>query len=53
LTLCGLASVTLNHWSISPEENFEIFKTIYKTALTEGTYIGASLRKYKAVTEPV
>jgi hypothetical protein len=50
-SLCGLSSITVNHWSVKPEENFEIYKTMVKTAMTEGTYLGASLRKYKAKTE--
>jgi len=50
-SLCGVSSVTLNHWSLRPEENFEAFKSFFRGALTDGVYLGAALRKYKAAPE--
>jgi hypothetical protein len=46
-SLCGVSTIVTNHWSIKPEAGFEIYEHLLKGCLTEGLYLGASLRKYK------
>jgi len=46
-SLCGISTIITNHWSTKPEANFEIYEALLKGCLTDGMYLGASLRKFK------
>ena len=42
-----------NHWSIKPEQNYELLESFMKSAVQEQVYLGAALRKYKEDKEVV
>lgn len=45
-SLTGVASITINHWSIRPEENMEQLKGLMQGTLGDSLYVGASLRRH-------
>ena len=45
-SLCGIQTIITNHWSTKPEDNFEIFTKLLTGSLTDGLYLGASVKKY-------
>jgi len=47
-SLCGVSSVTINHWSTRPEANLDVLKGVMNGALGEGLYFNAALRKHWA-----
>jgi hypothetical protein len=44
-SLCGVASITINHWSVKPEDTLKQFQTIMKGSLAEGVYFGTAALK--------
>lgn len=51
-SLCGVSSITINHWSTKPETNLEVFENFMKGCLVDGVYVGASLKKYWQGKQP-
>ena len=45
-SLCGLSSITLNHWSTKPEDNFNMMREFLAGTLRDGYYLGASAKRY-------
>lgn len=45
-SLCGVGTIITNHWSTKPENNLELFEKLLRGALTDGQYLGASLKRY-------
>ena len=45
-SLAGVETVITNHWATKPEDNMEIFERLLQGCLTEGLYLGASVKKY-------
>ncbi len=50
-SLCGVSSIVTSHWAVRPEAGFETFQTLLRGTLGEGVYLGAALRKYRALNE--
>lgn len=44
-SLCGVASITVNHWSVKPEDHLKQFSTIMKGSLQDGLYFGTAALK--------
>jgi hypothetical protein len=47
-SLCGVSTIVTNNWAIKPEASFEAFQMLLRNTLSEGVYVGAALRKYRA-----
>ena len=47
-SLCGVSTIVTNNWAVKPEATFEAFQTLLRGTLSEGIYLGAALRKYRA-----
>lgn len=45
-SLCGVNTIVTNHWSTKPENNLELFDQLLRGVLTDGLYMGASLKRY-------
>lgn len=45
-SLCGVSTVVTNHWSTKPQNNLDIFEKILRGIITDGLYIGASLKRH-------
>lgn len=45
-SLCGVSSVTINHWSTRPEANLDVLKGLMNGTLGDGLYVNAALRKH-------
>lgn len=45
-SLCGVSSLTVNHWSIKPEASLDHLKALMSGMLGDGIYVGASMRKH-------
>jgi hypothetical protein len=45
-SLCGVQTVVTNHWATKPEDNLEIFEQLLRGSLTDGHYLGASLKRW-------
>lgn len=44
-SLAGVASITINHWSVKPEDNLKQFNSIVKGSLQDGLYLGTAALK--------
>ena len=44
-SLCGVQTIITNHWSTKPENNLELFEKLLRGCLTDGLYLGASLKR--------
>jgi hypothetical protein len=47
-SLCGVSTIVTNNWAIKPEASIEAFQMLLRNTLSEGVYLGAALRKYRA-----
>lgn len=45
-SLCGVNTVITNHWATKPEDNLELFEKLLRGALTEGLYLGATVKQH-------
>lgn len=45
-SLCGVNTVVTNHWSTKPENNLDLFEKLMRGILTDGLYVGASLKRH-------
>lgn len=45
-SMCGVNTIVTNHWSTKPENSLEQFEKLMKGCLTDGLYLGASLKQY-------
>jgi len=45
-SLCGVNTIVTNHWATKPEDNLEMFDKLLRGVLTDGLYLGASLKKH-------
>ena len=45
-SLCGVQTIITNHWSTKPENNLELFEKLLRGCLTDGLYLGASLKRF-------
>jgi hypothetical protein len=44
-SLCGVNTIVTNHWATKPEDNLKIFEELLAGSLSEGIYLGGSVKK--------
>lgn len=47
-SLCGVGTIITNHWATKPEENLQLLEKMLRGTLTEGLYLGASVKQHWA-----
>jgi len=52
-SLCGVNSIVINNWSITPESSLQQFENMMRSWFSEGMYVGTTgLKKHYRITEP-